>query len=215
MLFVADVIPPELRRIVEFLNQQMDPAEVLALEIKQYVSGELRTLVPRILGQTAEAESKKGSAARSPARVWDEATFFARVAEKCDPKVLTAMRRLYDWGRTSHGIVWGKGRETGSFGVRHHRSGINVLYVSDVGSVCPPFARLRGIPPFQDDHRRRELLERLNAIPGVQLPEQAIDLYWSGFQLQDLSLPDGVQQVIDALTWALNEIDAAAGDGQF
>jgi len=37
MLFVADEIPSELRRIVEFLNQQMDPAEVLALEIRQYL----------------------------------------------------------------------------------------------------------------------------------------------------------------------------------
>src|SRR5919106_1595667 len=59
MLFVADVIPPELRRIVEFLNEQMDPAEVLALEIRRYGKGELRTLVPRIIGQTAEAEGKK------------------------------------------------------------------------------------------------------------------------------------------------------------
>ena len=49
MLFVADVIPPELRRIVEFLNEQMDPAEVLALEIRRYGKGELRTLVPRII----------------------------------------------------------------------------------------------------------------------------------------------------------------------
>ncbi len=38
LIFVADEIPTELRRIVEFLNQQMDPAEVLAVEIKQYVS---------------------------------------------------------------------------------------------------------------------------------------------------------------------------------
>ena len=29
MIFVADVIPPELKRIVEFLNGQMQPAEVL------------------------------------------------------------------------------------------------------------------------------------------------------------------------------------------
>ncbi len=38
LIFVSDEIPTELRRIVEFLNQQMDPAEVLAVEIKQYVS---------------------------------------------------------------------------------------------------------------------------------------------------------------------------------
>lgn len=209
MLFVADVIPPELRRVIEFLNQQMDPAEVLALEIKQYVSGELRTLVPRILGQTAEAESKKGTSSRSPARAWDEIAFFASVAEKCDSNVLTAMRRLYDRGRTSHAIVWGRGRDGGTFNVRH-RSGIPVLYVSDTGGVTPPFARLKKIAPFQDDPRRRELLDRLNAIPGVQLQESAIDRYWVGFELKDIPLPDGVQRLIDALTWATSEMDAAA-----
>ena len=34
LIFVADEIPAELRRVVEFLNQQMDPAEVLAIETK-------------------------------------------------------------------------------------------------------------------------------------------------------------------------------------
>lgn len=60
MLFVADVIPSELRRIVEFLNVQMDPAEVLAVEIKQYVGEGMKTLVPRVIGQTAEAAKRKG-----------------------------------------------------------------------------------------------------------------------------------------------------------
>jgi hypothetical protein len=60
MVFVADRIPPELRRIVEFLNLQMDPAEVLAIEVEQFVgSDDLRTLVPRIIGQTAEAQRRK------------------------------------------------------------------------------------------------------------------------------------------------------------
>lgn len=63
LLFVADRIPTELRRIVEFLNGQMNPAEVLALEVKQYVGltgdGHLRTLVPRIIGQTEVIREKK------------------------------------------------------------------------------------------------------------------------------------------------------------
>src|SRR5690606_5461544 len=36
MLFVADRIPKELARIVEFLNEQMRPAEVLAIEVEQF-----------------------------------------------------------------------------------------------------------------------------------------------------------------------------------
>jgi hypothetical protein len=46
LVFVADAIPPELRRIVEFLNGQMDPAEVLALEVRQFVGQGVTALVP-------------------------------------------------------------------------------------------------------------------------------------------------------------------------
>jgi len=75
LIFVADEIPVELRRVVEFLNAQMSPAEVLAVEIKQYTNAAFRTLVPRVVGQTAEAQQRKGVVARSP-KQWDEQRFF-------------------------------------------------------------------------------------------------------------------------------------------
>jgi len=56
LVFVADVIPAELQRIVEFLNERMSPTEVLAVEIRQYVGGDEQVLVPRVLGQTAAAQ---------------------------------------------------------------------------------------------------------------------------------------------------------------
>ncbi len=61
LVFVADAIPRELRRIVEFLNEQMGTTEVLAIEIKQYVDsgGNHQTLVPRLLGQTEAARRVK------------------------------------------------------------------------------------------------------------------------------------------------------------
>jgi hypothetical protein len=71
LIFVADEIPPELRRVVEFLNRQMDPAEVLAIEVKQFVGETLKTLVPRVLGQTETARQKKGVGA-GETRQWDE-----------------------------------------------------------------------------------------------------------------------------------------------
>jgi hypothetical protein len=48
MLFVGDVIPMELRRVVEFLNFQMDPAEVLAVELRQFAGEGIQTLVPMV-----------------------------------------------------------------------------------------------------------------------------------------------------------------------
>lgn len=59
MVFIADEIPAELRQIVEFLNGQMGPAEVLAIEIKQFVGEGMKTLVPRVIGQTETARRKK------------------------------------------------------------------------------------------------------------------------------------------------------------
>ncbi len=64
LLFVADRIPPSLRRIVEFLNRQMNPAEVLAIEVRQFApdgGSALRTLVPRVIGQSEQAREAKAT----------------------------------------------------------------------------------------------------------------------------------------------------------
>lgn len=52
LLFVADELPSEVRRIIEFLNSKMQDIEVLGVELRQYVGNSLRAMVPRIIGQT-------------------------------------------------------------------------------------------------------------------------------------------------------------------
>lgn len=60
LIFVSDDIPRELRRVIEFLNEQMVRAEVIGIEVKQYLGeGGLKTLVPRVVGQTEQARSQK------------------------------------------------------------------------------------------------------------------------------------------------------------
>jgi hypothetical protein len=71
LVFVADEIPRELRRVIEFLNGQM-LAEVIGLEVKQYTAEDVTTLVPTLVGRTAEAEARKG---RSPSRQWNADSF--------------------------------------------------------------------------------------------------------------------------------------------
>jgi hypothetical protein len=101
MLFVADYIPPELRRVVEFLNTQMDPAEVLALEVRQFVGKDLKTLVPRLIGQTAEAQQKKrlASGGSSATYLWG-ADEFIRSIEQAPPAEQVRLRRLLEWAQT-------------------------------------------------------------------------------------------------------------------
>ncbi len=60
LVFVADAVPDELLRIVEFLNEQMSQAEVFAVEVKQYRAEGRQDIViaPRLLGRTASAATK-------------------------------------------------------------------------------------------------------------------------------------------------------------
>ncbi|MCW3159642.1 hypothetical protein [Micropruina sonneratiae] len=66
LVFVADLIPDELLRIVEFLNEQMSQAEVFAVEVKQYRADghDDLVIVPRLLGRTGGAAAKSSGGPR-------------------------------------------------------------------------------------------------------------------------------------------------------
>src|SRR4051812_27061377 len=97
LIFVSDVIAPELRRIIEFLNGQLTSTEVLAIEVKQYVDDEARhqTIVPRVIGNTETAQRTKR--ARSPSTATDRATLVSALAD-VDPRAAEAAKALLDWG---------------------------------------------------------------------------------------------------------------------
>jgi len=83
LVFVADVIPPELQRIIEFLNETMTRVEVLAVEVKQFVGAGRQTLVPRVIGHTTAADDVKRTATtgRPPHRDWTREQFLASTEE--------------------------------------------------------------------------------------------------------------------------------------
>jgi hypothetical protein len=99
LVFVADEIPQELRRVVEFLNGQMDPAEVLAVEVKQYIGeGKLKTLVPRLVGQTAAARQRKGGASAKQVKL-DEETYLQDVGRQIGAEGCEVVRRVIEWAK--------------------------------------------------------------------------------------------------------------------
>lgn len=62
LLIAADTLRPEVRRMIEYLNQEMQHVEVLGLELRMYgESGDELIFVPRIVGQTQEASDRKSS----------------------------------------------------------------------------------------------------------------------------------------------------------
>lgn len=202
LVFVADVIPPELRRIVEYLNRQMDPTEVYAVEVKQFVSGTtpaVRTLVPRLLGRH---ERKEGAA---PTVQWDLPGFERDAEERLGRAGLDRARRLLRWAEERHlYIYWSMSTRrsgwvpihTDAQGVRHQ-----LFECWADGTLEVYFQHLGAKGPFVDETLRRELLTRLNAIDGVAIPESALS---RRPRLAYATLPDSaIAEVLRVWDWVL------------
>ena len=170
LVFVADVIPPELRRVIEFLNEQMDPAEVIALEISQFIGEGLRTLVPRVLGQTEAAKQRKGTDGAVRESITESefyAAFDAAHDEHVRQAARTIQRHMKSLGMES---TFARGSRVQSL--------IPVLTVGD-RKYFPLSVRkerivlqgrwLAGVAPFDTDAGQAELLAHLMAVPGVKM----------------------------------------------
>ena len=209
MVFVSDEIPRELRRVVEFLNGQMNPAEVIAIEVKQYIGAEgARTLVPRVIGQTAAVEARKGVRASGPRRQWDEQSLFADLLERRGPAETRVARELYDWvvdrGWRS---TFGTGNLDGSWipVLTANGRGHYPIALYGYGRVEIQFQHLKNRPPFDAEATRLELLRRVNQIPGVSLGDDAITRRPS-IQLSLLAAdPVALDQLKQVLQWVESE----------
>ena len=176
LLFVADVIPTELQRIVEFLNEQMNHTEVLAIEIKQFVGQQgLRSLVPRVIGQTTKAQTVKGIQRRTTT---NEDEFFAHLNQR-SPEAAQVARKILDWAiETGLSINW---RGASFVPVVDHgrpftHNPITVVGSSKIPRVGIKFGRMRNRQKLSAK-QRQELLHRLNEIPGVNLPSDSIEKF--------------------------------------
>jgi hypothetical protein len=207
LVFLADEIPPELRRIVEFLNQQMDPAEVLAVEVRQFVGQGLKTLVPSVLGQTAEAQRRK-SGTTAERKQWDEESFFREQVHRNGSEVARVAREFFDWAvpRTTR-IWWGRGGQNGSFVPVLHHNGTDhqIFAVYTSGSIELYFQWYRTKPPFGDEHARRELLDRFNQVPGVSIPDNRIDGR-PNIPLRDFVDRERRAKFVGVLEWYLQQV---------
>jgi hypothetical protein len=207
MLFVANVISDELRRIVEFLNQQMDPAEVLAVEIRQFAGPEVQTFIPRVFGQTAAAERKKSTQPREQ-RHWDEGMFLAELQAQQGEGSAAAAQKILKWAQ-SRGmrIYWGTGTQDGSFGVQAYHEGgrgrATLATAYTYGSVEIQFQVLKTRREFESDDRRLELLNYLNSV-GFAIPRDAITRRPS-ISLRDLDNATKLEGLLSSLAWAADQ----------
>lgn len=206
LLFVADVIPKELRHIVEFLNEQMNPAEVMAIELRRFSGDTLTAIVPTVLGITAKGDAKHATGRKF--RQWDEESFMSDIEQRHGADALQTAKRLLEWFKSMEArIWWGKGITEASF-VPVVDTPDNWYALLRCGTAKPSVQVYFWIFKERnvlDEEQRDRLRQALNRIKGVQIPESGIDRYPS-FPLMALSndahfelFASAYQQVLDAI----------------
>jgi hypothetical protein len=202
MVFVADTIPAELRRVVEFLNEQMNPAEVLAVEIRQFIGERVRTLVPRVIGQTTAAIDLKR-------RAWDEGSFLSELDRNAGEALVAVTRQLIAWANDrADGVVYGSGAAKGTMipDVAQGAVRFRPISVYTNGKVELKFSHMMAKnPPFDEKPSRIELLHRVNGILAVPIAEDRVD-YWPRFPLAELADPGNLERFLAVLDWAIREV---------
>jgi hypothetical protein len=207
LVFVADVIPTELLRIVEFLNERMTPTEVIAVEIRQYTGGGEQVLRPIVLGQTAVARQRTSPVG---SREWDEQSFLEELERGFGKQDAEVAREILDWSqRNVPRLPWGKGATVGSFApaMTHAGRPYWLFYVYTYGKLEVGFQYMSRMPPFDQNDKRLELLRKLNEIPGVELPVDAITKR-PRIPLATFAAPDALSMLFEVTEWFFAEARA-------
>ena len=120
IVFFLEQAPPELKRLVEFMNNQMGTIEVLLVEAKQYKANGVHVVVPTLFGFTESIRQFKRAASTEKSRQsiavdWES---FERNAEQRElgKQTVDAMRKVYETCKSLRAdISWGRGTLMGSF----------------------------------------------------------------------------------------------------
>ncbi|MFN4230793.1 hypothetical protein [Parvibaculum sp.] len=170
MIFVADEIPSELTKIIEFLNWQMNPAEVLGVEVRQFRADSHTVLVPRLLGQSTSSQMKKqGTGARLSAKDWDNASFLDDIDARCGSEVKRVAEEILSWANEKGATIeWGKGAQYGRF-----RISISAAKLLDMYTDGTVYLKLQELADSTQLGERvaRDFLIQLRKFAGEDIPD--------------------------------------------
>ncbi len=213
MVFVADEIPGELRDVVNFLAAQLSTAEVFAVEVRNFQGDGGRALVPRLVSTPKSLVSVR------PERRWDEDSFFTALKAKSLVQEEVA-RRLHAWAGRE--MTWyGRGLSLGSCVPRlflPDGTRLLLFMMWTNGAIELQFQHMT-VAPFDDIAYRRNLIGKLNELPGISIPPDAATKRPS-FDMSLLRDDETARGFEERMEWVIQQVvrsgyltaDSAAGN---
>jgi hypothetical protein len=214
LVFVADHIPTTLQTIVEFLNEQMRAAEVLAVEVKQHKGNGFTVLTAQLIGWTSTAQRTKFVTER---REWDEPSTLEALRKSAHPEAATVAERLFRWAdRQGLDLLWPPGKIGGPY----------ILVTDSEGEPTKPFGIgtdgrlwlylrvIRSLPPFDQDEALLDFIRSLATAAGMRVEDDVVDKHSKGFPLHKLyERCDDAVAALDRFVEQASQPGVSAGHG--
>lgn len=170
MIVFTEQCPAELRRLVEFLNHQLENSEVLLIEAKQYRRNGFRIVVPSVFGYASPRRLSRKVAGQSQDfletdKKWNKDSFFEEAKSQTTVEQLKAIKTMYQAvERLPLDLKWGSGSGAGCFEVTLPKvASAPLMSIASDGELVLKFGSLTG------SHRAESFQQKFRSIAHSRL----------------------------------------------
>ena len=210
LVFFMEEAPPELKSIVDFLNKQMERAEVLIIEAKQFENDGLKVVAPILFGFTEEARrvKKTVTVSHTSKRIWTEELFMSEVRDKFQPSEIEAIEKLLDYAKErKFSLRWDTGKQDGSFSIIGHQPfNKTLLSIYTSGWLVISFGHLNNNE--QQEKLRDLLAKRVSESLSIEFPEDYQNRY-PNIRISDWA--PNIDSLLEILDASLKECEIPNG----
>jgi hypothetical protein len=164
----------------------------------------MRLLVPALIG----APKAQQTAAKGLSRQWDEQGFLAKIERSNGLAARMTVEQILQWAwSTVDRVNWGLAPK-GGFTARlifREDVGPTLIAVYSYAKVEVSFAYLRQYPPYDELTQREALRDRLNAIPGIALPESSVNGQ-PAFPIEVLASQDTLTAFLEVMSSVVSDL---------
>jgi hypothetical protein len=200
-VILMDQVPNELKDLVLFMNQN-SKFSIYLVELEYYRLDHNEVIVPHVFGNEIV---KDLSTTRSRFN-WNQESFMEDFKKRNGNAETDAAEAIIAWftPRVTD-IYWGEGTTAGAFvpvlvskGVRYQ-----LFVMRSDGRIQMNFQHYGKKPQLDSREIRRELMQRLNRIKGVNIDEASLDRRPS-IRVTNLAEGDGLKEFISAYEWMIS-----------
>ena len=204
-MVLMDKVEDQLRDLISYVNTNSN-FQVYAVELEYYQHDSYEILIPHVFG--AEVKSAADSPGRTT-RTWTVGEVLADAERRSGGSWAAVARKVVDWaGANKFPVVCGRG-QLASLSVRTVIAGHETpfMQVAANGVLYIYFEYLKSMPILSDLKERQALLDDINSITGVGLPDSILER-WARLESDALEKPGVVEKVLDRLKQAMDTASA-------